>query len=50
MEAGANQRFDISAEAGYQIVNVLVDGVSIGALASYEFTNVSAAHTIQGPV
>ena len=30
----------------YHVADVLVDGVSVGALTSYTFTNVTANHTI----
>ena len=44
---GGSQTFTIAATtAGYHIADVLVDGVSQGALASYTFTGVTAAHTI----
>ncbi|WP_076003465.1 InlB B-repeat-containing protein [Dehalogenimonas formicexedens] len=43
---GGSQVFAITADAGYYILDVLVDGVSIGAMASYIFTNVVADHTI----
>jgi hypothetical protein len=43
---GSNQTFLISPSSGYQIEDVLVDGVSVGAQASYEFTNVIGDHTI----
>ena len=43
---GTNQSFTISANTGYQIANVAVDGVSQGAISSYTFSNVTAAHTI----
>jgi len=43
---GASQGFTIAANAGYVIQDVLVDGVSQGAVASYTFTNVTADHTI----
>ena len=43
---GTNQSFTISANTGYQIANVTVDGVSQGAISSYTFSNVTAAHTI----
>ncbi|MFA5853449.1 MAG: PQQ-dependent sugar dehydrogenase [Patescibacteria group bacterium] len=46
VNTGANQTFTITANSGYQIAGVLVDGVSQGAIASYTFTNVVAAHTI----
>ncbi len=44
--SGATQTFSITPNAGYQIADVLVDGVSVGAVASYAFTNVTANHTI----
>ena len=43
---GANQSFSISADQNYQILDVLVDGVSVGAASSYSFENVTANHTI----
>jgi hypothetical protein len=41
-----NQVFSITPETGYRIADVLVDGSSVGAVASYRFTNVNAPHTI----
>jgi len=43
---GANQAFAISANGGYHVADVLVDAVSVGAVAGYTFTNVQAAHAI----
>jgi hypothetical protein len=43
---GANQAFAITPDSGYQIADVLVDGVSQGTVSTYTFTNVTAAHTI----
>ena len=43
---GGSQSFSITANQNYQILDVLVDGVSIGALSSYSFDNVAANHTI----
>jgi parallel beta-helix repeat protein len=43
---GGSQSFTITANTGYQIVDVVVDSVSQGAVSSYTFTNVTAAHTI----
>jgi len=43
---GANQTFNITASSGYQILNVMIDGTSIGAVNSYTFSNVIAGHTI----
>ena len=38
--------FAISPSTGYHIADVRVDGVSVGALSTYTFTNVTANHTI----
>ncbi len=46
VEEGGDMAFDITPDAGYHILDVLVDGVSVGAVASYTFTNVIAGHTI----
>lgn len=43
---GASQTFTITPNSGYSIANVLVDSVSVGAVNSYTFTNVTAPHTI----
>ena len=43
---GANQSFNIAADQNYQILDVLVDGVSVGAASSYSFDNVNGDHTI----
>ncbi len=43
---GASQTFAITAIGGYEIQNVTVDGVAKGAVTSYTFTDVTAAHTI----
>ena len=43
---GADQTFTITPDAGYHVADVLVDGVSVGAVTSYTFTNVTADHTI----
>jgi hypothetical protein len=43
---GASQTFTITPNTGYQIASVLVDGGSVGAVTTYTFTNVTAAHTI----
>jgi hypothetical protein len=43
---GGSQTFSIAANTGYQISSVTVDGVSQGAISSYTFSNVTAAHTI----
>jgi len=46
VNAGANQPFTIVANSGYNIANVVVDGVSQGAITSYTFTNIQANHAI----
>ena len=46
VDAGASQGFQINADSGYLIYDVLVDDSSVGAVSSYPFTNVSADHTI----
>ncbi len=43
---GANQTFNITANTGYHIVDVTVDGSSVGAVSLYNFTNVQIGHTI----
>jgi hypothetical protein len=43
---GNNQAFTITPNAGYQILNVIVDGTGVGAVTPYTFTNVTANHTI----
>ena len=43
---GASQTYSIAANTGYHIADVLVDGVSVGAVNSYTFENVNANHTI----
>jgi hypothetical protein len=46
VDGGASQAFQMSPNSGYKIVNVLVDGASVGARTSYTFYNVSSIHTI----
>ena len=43
---GGNQSFTITPNTGYHIANVTVDGASLGAVAAYTFSSVSANHTI----
>ncbi len=43
---GASQGFSIAPVVGYQIADVRVDAVSVGAVASYTFSNVVANHTL----
>ena len=44
---GGSQTFTIAANRGYAISNVKIDGVSIGAVKSYTFENVTDNHTIE---
>jgi hypothetical protein len=46
VNSGVSQSFSIAANAGYHIVDVLVDGSSVGPVTSYTFTNVQADHSI----
>src|SRR5205085_4116466 len=43
---GASQSFAIAPDACSGIADVLVDGNSVGAVASYTFANVQTSHTI----
>lgn len=44
--SGNSQAYTITADPGYQISDVLVDGISAGAVSVYNFTNVISPHTI----
>jgi hypothetical protein len=46
VEYGGSQAFAIEPETGYQILDVLIDSTSVGPVSGYEFTNVTADHTI----
>ena len=43
---GNSQTFTITPASGYAISDVKVDGVSVGAVSSYTFSNVTKDHTI----
>ena len=43
---GANQSFNLTADEGYEIKELLVDGVSVGSQSSYTFYNVATDHNI----
>ena len=43
---GTSQAYSITPATGYHVADVLVDGTSVGAVTSYTFNGVSAAHTI----
>ena len=44
---GADQAFSITANEGYEIESLKVDGAAVSTATSYTFTNVRAAHTIE---
>ncbi len=44
---GENKTFTITANGGYKISRVEVDGTSVGAVSSYTFENVTEDHTIE---
>jgi hypothetical protein len=46
VNSGASKTFTITPNSGYSVASVLVDGTSVGAVTTYTFTNVTAAHTI----
>lgn len=46
VNCGTNQSYSISANSGYFIQDVTVDGISQGAVSTYTFTNVTTNHTI----
>ena len=45
-DAGSQQDIHHHGGSELPILDVLVDGVSVGAVSSYSFTNVTADHTI----
>lgn len=46
VDHGSSRTFTVTPACGYKVVSVTVDGVNKGVLASYTFTNVTAAHSI----
>lgn len=46
VSAGSNLTFTMAPDAGYHVQDVLVDGLSVGAVGSFEFASVVADHTI----
>ncbi len=43
---GGNQTYSITADPGYYVSDVVVDGQSVGAVSTYTFSTVVADHTI----
>ena len=46
VNAGSNQIFQINPDTGYRVLDVVVDGTSVGAKTSHTFYNLSSNHTI----
>jgi hypothetical protein len=46
LNSGASQIYTITPASGFQVASVTVDGTSVGAVATYTFSNVIANHTI----
>ncbi len=46
VSSGSSLRFSITPASRYRVAGVTVDGISIGAVSSYTFRNVTANHTI----
>ncbi len=46
VKSGSSISFSITANTGFEISNVVVDGKSQGAISTYTFTNVRTNHTI----
>ena len=46
VEEGDSQTFTMTADRGYEVADVLVDGQSAGAVSSYTFEDVAGDHTI----
>ncbi len=45
--SGGSRTYTITPDEGYKISDVLVDGVSVGAVSTYTFADVTSAHTIK---
>jgi hypothetical protein len=46
VDCGSNRTFTIHHDACYRVADVVVDGVSKGAVTSFVFTDVASSHTI----
>jgi FG-GAP-like repeat/Divergent InlB B-repeat domain len=47
---GETERFFITADEGYHVSDVLVDGVSVGAVSLYTLSRITANHTLSASV
>ena len=43
---GGSQNFNITANTGYSIADVIADNISLGSVSTYTFTSIQATHTI----
>ncbi|MEI6039866.1 MAG: InlB B-repeat-containing protein [Candidatus Berkelbacteria bacterium] len=50
VDDGSSQIYTITPDAGYYIEDLKIDGVSVGALATYTFSNVTTDHTIAATI
>ena len=46
VDDGVTKTFTFTPNEGYKISDVLVDGVSVGAVSSYTFSNITENHTV----
>jgi len=46
VNAGDSQTFTITPDTGYHVEDVLEDGISVGPVAEYSFSNVTSNHSI----
>jgi len=44
---GSDQNFTVTPNSNYHVLNVTIDGTSMGPIATYTFTNVTSNHVIQ---
>ena len=47
LSSGASQSFTFTPDPGYEIDEVLIDGVSVGAVTTYTLTDINQNHTLQ---
>lgn len=47
VDSGDDAQFTITPDQGYRILSVMVDGIDIGKVSTYTFTNVTMNHSIQ---
>jgi photosystem II stability/assembly factor-like uncharacterized protein len=47
VNAGDSETFTINPNNGFKIKDVKVDGISVGAVSTYTFTNITSDHTIE---